>query len=132
MSHKIVIDTNVWIKFARIKNIAPLTERLVQYNLTPYINNYLLSELFEVLIRNGWADTKSATRFTGFIEALCEHSTENAIYRLSPDNEDNFLFDIAIHNNCSFIISDDLKLFDFPLRPVRVVSSNWFLKHFPI
>ncbi|MCW3113147.1 MAG: hypothetical protein JWR18_1543 [Segetibacter sp.] len=42
---KIIIDANVWVKYARVKDIAPLLGRLVQYNLLPLTNNYLLSEV---------------------------------------------------------------------------------------
>jgi len=50
----IIIDANVWIKFARTKNIAPLLDRLVSYQLLPVVNNYLLSEIFDALVGNKW------------------------------------------------------------------------------
>ena len=43
--YKIIIDANVWIKYARIKDIAPLVNRFATYNFIPVINNYLLSEI---------------------------------------------------------------------------------------
>lgn len=45
----VVFDANVWIKFARSRNIAPLLDRIVRFNFVPVINNYLLSEIFDVL-----------------------------------------------------------------------------------
>lgn len=132
MSHKIVVDANVWIRFARSRNIHPLTERFVLYDILPYANNYLLSEVFDALVENNWADAKTALKIIDFIERVCEISAESAVYRISPDNKDNYLFDLAIQNNCEFIVSDDLNLVSFILKPVPVVTSNRFIKNFPI
>ena len=59
--YKIIIDANVWIKYARAKEIAPLLNRLVTYNLLPVINNYLLSEVFDALLGNKWMKEKKLT-----------------------------------------------------------------------
>jgi predicted nucleic acid-binding protein len=85
--YNLLIDANVWIKYARAKDIAPLLDRSV---------------------------------------------TENAVYGISPDPKDNYLFDIAVQNNCVFIISDDTQLVHFKLKPVPVHTTSWFLKKFPI
>ena len=132
MTHKVVIDANVWIRFARTQNIRPLTERLFLYNIRPYANNYLLSEIFDALINNGWATEKAAEKVISFIRKICEISVVPAVYRLSPDEKDNYLFDLAVKNNCDCIISDDLALLSFSIKPVPVITTNWFLKHFPV
>lgn len=46
----IIVDANVWIKFARVKNIAPLLDRLIAYRFLPIVNNYLLAEIFDALV----------------------------------------------------------------------------------
>jgi len=58
--YKIIIDANVWIKYARAKNIAPLLHRLNACNLVPIVNNYLLAEVFNALIENKWMNEKQA------------------------------------------------------------------------
>ncbi len=51
---KIIIDANVWIKYARVKEIAPLLNRLTAYNLLPVTNNYLFQKyLMHWLKTNG-------------------------------------------------------------------------------
>ena len=66
-----VIDASVWIRFARSKNIHPLTERFKAYQIIPYANNYLLSEVFDALVKNDWADTKEALRMIDFMKKIC-------------------------------------------------------------
>src|SRR5215210_9278454 len=107
---KIIIDANVWVKYARFKDIAPLLNRFVQYNLLPVTNNYLLSEVFDAVIENQRMDEKQANRLITFIKRITYDTTEKAVYGISPDPKDNYLFDLAVQNNCVFIISDDSEL----------------------
>ncbi len=130
--YKIVIDANVWIKYARSKDIAPLLNRLIAYNLLPVANNYLLSEIFTAVVENGWMTEKVAANMIAFIRKVALMTTENAVYRLSPDPKDNYLFDLAVQNSCAFIISDDGELLQFAMKPFPVHTSGWFLKMFPL
>jgi hypothetical protein len=67
---KVIIDANVWIKYARIKDIAPLLNRFKSYNFIPVINNYLLSEVFNALLENKWMKEK----MPGILLSLSEKS----------------------------------------------------------
>jgi putative PIN family toxin of toxin-antitoxin system len=127
---KIIIDANVWIKYARAKDIAPLLDRFIQYNLLPVTNNYLLSEVFGALVKNQWMDERQAQRVIEFIKKITYNTIERAVYGISPDRKDNYLFDLAVQNNCVFIISDDSDLIGFILKPVPVYTSTWFSKNF--
>jgi predicted nucleic acid-binding protein len=98
----------------------------------PIVNRYLLSEVFDALVDNKWMTEKQAMQTIIFIEAICLLTVENVVYRLSPDPKDNYLFDLAVQHNCPLIISDDTELLAFVLKPVKVKSCNWFLKHFPV
>ena len=129
---KIIIDANVWIKFARSKNIAPLLDRMLEYNFLPIINNYLLSEVFNALIENKWMNEKKAHATIQFIGKISLPIAEKAVFGISPDPKDNCLFDMAIQNNCLFLITDDSALLQFNLKPVAVHTSSWFLKTFPV
>lgn len=130
--YSVIFDANVWIKYARVREIAPLLDRLVRYDFLPIVNNYLIAEIFEALVENKWMSELQAKATTEFIKKVTLVITERAVYRLSPDPKDNYLFDLAIQNNCVFIISDDSKLLHLKLKPVPVHTTNWFLKKFPI
>jgi len=128
----IIIDANTWVRFARNRNIRPLVNIIFAHDLTPVANKYLLSEIFDALVFKNWMPEKVAIQTILLIQELCFLTTEHAIYRLSPDSKDNYLFDLAIQYNCRFIISDDTKLLAFPLKPVPVKGTNWFFKNFPV
>lgn len=128
----VVIDANVWVRFARHKNLMPLIDRIDIYNIIPVTNRYLLSEVFDALTTEKWMTEKLAFSTIGIIEKLCLLTVENVVFRLSPDPKDNYLFDLAVQFNCPFIISDDTALLSFLMQPVKVKSCNWFLKYFPV
>jgi putative PIN family toxin of toxin-antitoxin system len=130
--YKIVIDANVWIRYARAKDIAPLLNILISYNFLPVVNNYLLSEIFDALVENKWMHENDAQKIITFIRKIALADAERAVYALSPDPKDNYLFDLAVQNNCVFIITDDTKLLDVQLKAVPVYSANWFQKKFPL
>ena len=128
----VIIDANVWIRFTRSKNILPLLDRFDAYNLVPVVNNYLLSEIFDALIDNKWMTESRATSTVDYIRRISSVRVERAVYRLSPDPKDNYLFDLAIQNNAAFIITDDTKLLSLSLKPRPIKSSSWFLRNFPV
>lgn len=130
--YPLIIDANVWVKYARAKNIAPLLDRLVVYQFLPVVNKYLLSEVFDALVDNKWMNKQQAGKVIEFIKKISLVITERAVYRLSPDPKDNYLFDLAIQNNCVFIISDDTKLLQLKLKPIPIHSTSWFLKKFTV
>ena len=132
MSFKVVIDANVWVRFARSKNLKPLIDRFITYDILPVVNNYLLSEIFDALLENGWATEKQATLFIEYVKYQSIVITENAVYRISPDPKDNYLFDIAVQRNCHFLITDDTELLSFRMKPLGIHSTSWFFKNFPL
>ena len=96
--YKIIIDANVWIKYACSKDIAPLLNRIIAYNFLLVVNNYLLSEIFIALLENKWMKEKNANLTIEFIKKISLMVTDKAVYRLSPDPKDNYLFDLAAQN----------------------------------
>ena len=64
------MDANVWIKYARSRDIAPLLDRLIAYHFLPVVNNYLLAEIFEAVVENGWMNEKAAAKLVEFIRRI--------------------------------------------------------------
>jgi|GEM_PF-1251841 len=119
--YRVVIDANVWIRFARSKDIAPLLDRFITYRFLPVINNYLLAEIFTAVVQNNWLSETSASRLIELIRRITLVTAEKSVYRLSLDPKDNYLFDLAIQHNCVFIITDDHLLLSQKLKPVPYI-----------
>ena len=131
-SKKIIFDANILVRYSRTNYSIPLLQRAASNNLAIISNNYLLSEIHKAVLKNKWLNLKQANTYIELLKKVIVVKTETANYRISPDPKDNYLFDLAIQNNCAFIISDDRELLEFELKPIPVYSSNWFIKHYPI
>ena len=75
---------------------------------------------------------KKAHGIIEFIGKVSISFAGKAVFAISPDSKDNYLFDLAVQNNCLFLIMDDTALLKFNLKPVAVHTSAWFLKTFPV
>jgi predicted nucleic acid-binding protein len=84
-----------------------------------------------LLKTNGWHQ-RGASRIVDFIRKIAITAIETAVYAISPAPKDSYLFNLAIQNNCVFIISNDTLLLNFTLHTVPVHSSSWFLRKFPL
>ncbi len=131
-TNKIIIDANTWLRFVIHGKQNKLINIIGKYKLKVFADNYLLSEIFDACVENDWYTTIQANQIIENIKLVVIGSTANAIYRFSPDPKDNYLFDLAIQNNCDFIVSDDKELRKMALQPKQIQTTNWFLKHFPV
>lgn len=131
-TNKILLDDNVWIRFVANGKQATLYNIFKTHGFTVICNNYLLHEIFSACVENEWYTDKEAKEIINDIRKAVKGTTERAVYGLSPDAKDNFLFDLAIQNNCLFMVSDDGNLKRMPLLPIRIETTNWFIKHHPI
>lgn len=128
---KIVIDANVWVRYIAQRKHPVLLRIIRKHNFTVFCNNCLLHEIFNACITNHWYTETEAVQVVNAIKTVVSGTTETAIFRLSKDPNDKYLFDLAIQNNCRFIVSDDRLLRETPLKPLPVKITGWFIKHYP-
>ncbi len=65
--YKILVDANVWIKYARAKEIAPLLDRFVTYHFLPIINNF---PRIQRLIIEGILDMRHISNMANYANIL--------------------------------------------------------------
>jgi putative PIN family toxin of toxin-antitoxin system len=130
-TQKIVIDANVWVRYVAQGKHATLLSIIRKYEFLVFCNNYLLHEIFNACTTNDWYTENEARNVVNAIRKVVSGTTETAVFRLSKDPKDNYLFDLAVQNNCRFIVSDDRLLRETPLKPVPVKTTSWFIKHYP-
>jgi hypothetical protein len=70
--YNLLVDANVWIKFARSKNISPLPDRFVTYSFLPVTNNYLLAEIYEAFVCGDGGSNDAVYWKNGVIHILGE------------------------------------------------------------
>ncbi len=125
---KCCIDSCVWIKYAGHFKTATLIKYILSNRLTVFADRYLLSEIHLALIKIFNFSVAEADFIIRKIEPFIIIVTPRNIYRLSPDQEDNFLYDICIQNNCKYLITVDKALLLDENAPFLRKTDAWLKK----
>jgi len=132
MKNHIIIDSCVYLSYARFKKLYRISYCVLDYGLQVYIDSNLFDELKKnlpkVLFLNGH-NVKEALdeieKFTTLVEII-------PIYTKSPDTKDNFLFDLAIQTQSEVIVTKEKVLLSFKESPVPIHDIKWFKETYPV
>jgi predicted nucleic acid-binding protein len=134
MGYRIIFDANVYVQFAAYGRIENLAAMILQYEFEVYATNHLLHEVHQALLKPGIlkSATVSPDEVVEYLSKLLFMSAERPAYQLSPDYDDNYLFDIALQQGCIFLVTSDKALLNIKNPPVPVFSTQWFKENFKI
>jgi len=129
----LVLDTNVFVTYARYGRLQNLVQCVLYHQLNLLVDGTLLAEIDDVLRRPGVlkADVITAGDVVPFIREFTIRVVTRTAYTLSPDPEDNYLFDIALQYKALVIVTDEKALLNFGASPVAIRSLQWFKENFP-
>ena len=129
----LVLDTNVYITYTRYGRLRNLVQRVFYHDLNFLVYGTLLAEIDDVLRRPGVLkdNTLDPGEIVAFIRQFTIQVAARPSFVLSPDLEDNFLFDIALQYRALVIITDEKALLNFRTSPVAIRSLKWFKENFP-
>ena len=125
---KCCIDSCVWIKYAGHFKISTLLSWIKDNGLIVYADNYLLSEIHEALIIGFKFSIHEADSIVRIISPFIILTTPKNIYRLAPDPEDNYLYDLCIQNNCTHLITVDRQILSDLHAPFIRKTDAWLRK----
>jgi predicted nucleic acid-binding protein len=77
-------------------------------------------------------DSLNVTAICEAINNLLTLVEVSAYYNQSPDEKDNFLFDLAIQTGGQYIITSEKALLKFMDSPVPILDIKWFKETFPV
>ena len=131
-NNNLVIDTSVYITYARNGKLYRLYNAIALYRLYVFVNDNLLLE-FE---RN-MAATKIYTEIelAVILIALKDvtfYFDTISLFQNSPDTKDNFLFDLALQTNSEVIVTKEKALLSFTNSPVPIHDIKWFKETYPV
>ena len=125
---KCCIDSCIWIKYAGHFRTATLPAYIKENNLLVYADYYLLSEIHEALLNQFDFSIKEADTIIELILPFVIISAPKNIYRISKDPKDNYLYDLCIQNNCSYLITIDKELLLDVNEPFFRKTDAWLKK----
>jgi len=132
MKNHIVIDTCVYLSYARVNKLYRISYCIADYGLDVFIDSNLFDELKKnlpkVMLLHGY-DVQAAldeiVEFTIWTETI-------PIYTSSPDIKDNFLFDLAIQTQSEVIVTKETVLLTFKESPVPIHDIKWFKETYSV
>ena len=87
-----------------------------------------MSEIHEALIISFKFSIHEADSIVRIISPFIILTTPKNIYRLAPDPEDNYLYDLCIQNNCTHLITVDRQILSDLHAPFIRKTDAWLRK----
>ena len=122
------IDSCVWVKYAGHFRVSTLLQIIFENELIVYADNYLLSEIHEALITGFDFTYAEADKLIQLISPFLIIKAPRNIFRLSKDSKDNYLYDLCIQNNCSYLITIDKEILSDSSAPFVRKTDAWLKK----
>lgn len=128
----IVLDTNIWISYFMAGNHVALVNIIFNNNLNVYTNDILIDELENVLNRPKIRRFLNVgiNELIAFHIELCIFHQTKPLYNLSPDPNDNFLFDLAIQTKSKYVVTGDKMILAQKPTNFQFISKSNFEKLF--
>jgi len=127
---RVVIDTNIWIRFLIGKTLSGLSEAIISGQVIMLFSNDLFSELIEVLNRPKFKKYFSASAIEELIALLYEKVELIEIinhFNDCRDPKDNFLLDLAVSGHANYLVTGDADLLILnPFQGVEIISYQAF------
>lgn len=129
---RIVIDTNIWVSYFINKRFEELAKLILDKNITVFSTAELLEELKEVLLRPKFNTQINLPieRYINFHLQLVTFVSINRVYKESPDEKDNFLYDLAFQTKSRVLVTGDRKLLLFEVNDLETISLAAFKSRF--
>lgn len=115
MRHKVILDTNVWVSYFINARAHYLINWILSNNIEVFTTNKLIDELKDVLYRPKFKKQFPfpVEEFINLHLSVCTRVKISSKYQGSPDNNDDFLFDLALKTDADFLITSDKLLLNF-------------------
>ena len=125
--NRVVIDVNIWIKWAANKRIGVWLESFGEFGIEVFGSSMLLEEMEDVLKRPFF------TRLSGnqidigiLINEISEVITVLAYEKISygcPDPDDEYLIEVAFKAD-AILVTNDKALLEWKESPIKIISLD--------
>lgn len=122
-----VIDVNIYVSYIIKAKLDDLFTFILERDLEVFISKRLIIELSEVLNRTKF-EKYLKTPANEFVKAVVQFGNSvkpSTKIIKSPDDNDNYLFELALFTN-STIVTGDKQLLNWEKSPVPVISLTKF------
>lgn len=129
--HKIILDTNLWIKFLLSGGLEAIEILLEEERIEIIVSHELIKEIEDVTARPKFAkviNPHKTRAIKQFIKNYATYVTSSSNINVSRDPKDDFLLALAIDSSADFIITGDKDLLVLnPFKKTQIVSYQQFI-----
>lgn len=133
ISHRVIIDTNLWISFLLTNDFSKIDQLMRTHKLTLLFSQELLDEFVEVAERPKFIkyfSSKDLQDLLSKIRIKAEFIVVTSSVKTCRDEKDNFLLSLAIDGRATHLISGDKDLLDMRKsgKTKILTMTNYFSK----
>jgi uncharacterized protein len=135
MENKVILDCNVWVSYILGKKLGELSKTVFTHNLSIYSSRPLASELEAVLARPKFEKylQNPVNDYIVFHKELTVFYETTAHYTGISDAKDNYLFDLALQTQATYLVTGDKLLLDLKqVETVEIITWAQFRALYPI
>jgi hypothetical protein len=129
---KIIIDTNLWIRFLITKSYSRLDDLLINKKIRIVFSEELLTEFIEVIQRPVFAKyfTKDDLQnLLEFFDVYADFIEVSSKIKKCRDPKDDFLLSLAVDSNADYLLTGDKDLLDLKkIDKTKIMTFTDFVK----
>ena len=117
MENRTVFDTNIWISYFLGEKFSELIALRRECGVLFLRSTPSLSELKDVITRKKFMSKNfNVEKLIDFYKGITVYYETKPLLKDCLDPKDNFLFDLALQGEASFLVSGDKKVLNTPLE----------------
>jgi hypothetical protein len=128
---KIIIDTNLWIRFLITKSFARLDDLLINNKIRIIFSEELLSEFIEVIQRPDLAKyfTKNDLQnLLDFFDVYADFIEVSSKIKKCRDPKDDFLLSLAVDSKADYLLTGDNDLLNLKrIGKTKIITFTDFI-----
>jgi putative PIN family toxin of toxin-antitoxin system len=125
MENRTVFDTNIWISYFLSEKFNELIKLRKESRVLFLRSTPSLSELKNVIARKKFESKNfNVEKLIDFYNGITEFCETKALFKDCFDPKDNFLFDLSIQGNASFLVSGDKKVLETKIKSKSLKIST--------
>lgn len=129
---RLILDSNVWAIYAYGDKLDRLVSLAARGDIIIFISGQILKEVFSTCSKNVFLKRGvNPANVIKILELSGQLVSYKSLFQLSPDPDDNFLFDMYFQWYGDLIVTEEKALLHFWHTRVNVRNIKWLKENFP-
>jgi putative PIN family toxin of toxin-antitoxin system len=129
---RLILDSNVWAIYAYGDKLDRLVNLSLSDDIIIYASGQILKEVFATCSKPIFQARKvNPYQVIEILNISCQLVSFKSLFHLSPDPDDNFLFDMYLQWYCDVIITEEKALLNFWKEKLQVRNIKWLKENYP-